>query len=66
MFVVSVAVLVAGWAPLVAAEDWNQRFWIIGLTVGTLAVAAPVYGLVRRYQNDHRPDADDEPADDAS
>ena len=27
-FVVSVAVLVAGWAPVVAADDWAERVWI--------------------------------------
>ena len=50
-FVVSLAVLVAGWAPLVAAEDWNQRFWIIGLSLGTCLIAGAVYFLVRRAQN---------------
>ncbi len=49
--VVSIAVLVAGWAPLVAADDWAQRWWIVGLTVGTCVVAAAVYGLVRYWQN---------------
>lgn len=62
-FVVSVAVLVAGWAPLVAADDWAERWWIIGLTVGTCALAAAVYGLVRWSQ---RRAADAEPADGGS
>jgi hypothetical protein len=57
-FVVSLAVLVAGWAPLVAAEDWDERIWIIGLTLGTCLVAGAVYGLVRRWQtNDQAPGA---------
>jgi hypothetical protein len=38
-FVVSVAVLVAGWAPLVAADDWAERLWILGLTLGTCVAA---------------------------
>lgn len=50
-FVVSVAVLVAGWAPLVVAEDWTERLWVIGLTVATCVVAGLVYALVRRRQN---------------
>lgn len=57
-FVVSVAVLVAGWAPLVAADDWGQRVWIICLALGTCVVAGLVYALVRRWQNKHQP-ADD-------
>ena len=36
--VVSVAVLVAGWAPLVDEPDWSDRLWVIGLTVATCAV----------------------------
>ncbi|WP_375491389.1 hypothetical protein [uncultured Jatrophihabitans sp.] len=63
-FVVSVAVLVAGWAPLVAARDWTERSWIIGLTVGTCAIGAGVYGLVRIRQN--REEATDQKADDSS
>src|SRR3954447_19072995 len=27
-FVVSVTVIVAGWAPIVAAEDWTERAWV--------------------------------------
>ena len=50
-FVVSVAVLVAGWAPIVAANDSSERFWIIGLTLGTCALAGGVYGLIRMRQN---------------
>jgi hypothetical protein len=53
-FVVSVAVLVAGWAPLVAADDWHERVWILCLTVGTLVVAGAVYALTRKWQNDHK------------
>ena len=49
--VVSVAVLVAGWAPLVDESDWTDRLWIIGLTVGTCLIAALVYALIRRRQN---------------
>ena len=59
-FVVSVAVLVAGWAPIVAAHDWAERIWILGLTLGTCAVAGVVYGLIRRRQNGREPAADDE------
>ncbi len=59
-FVVSVAVLVAGWAPIVAADDWEERFWILALTVGTCVVAGGVYGLVRRWQNRDKPDAGEE------
>ena len=55
-FVVSVAVLVAGWAPVVAADDWSERVWILCLTVGTCALAGAVYALIRRRQN--RLDAD--------
>jgi hypothetical protein len=50
-FVVSVAVLVAGWAPLVAADDWDERIWIVGLALGTCLIAGAVYALVRRSQN---------------
>ncbi|HEX4472989.1 MAG TPA: hypothetical protein VH085_13540 [Nocardioides sp.] len=50
-FVVSVAVLVAGWAPVVAADDWGQRVWILCLTVGTCVVAGAVYALIRTWQN---------------
>ncbi len=57
-FVVSLAVLVAGWAPLVAADDWGQRVWIICLSVGTCLVAGMVYALVRRSQNRSQPDDD--------
>jgi hypothetical protein len=60
-FVVSVAVLVAGWAPIVAADDWSERIWILVLTLVTCVVAGAVYGLVRRYQERHEAD----PADDA-
>jgi hypothetical protein len=49
-FVVSVAVLAAGWAPLVAANDWGERIWIITLTLGTCLIAAGVYGLVRHQE----------------
>jgi hypothetical protein len=49
-FVVSVAVLVAGWAPLVTARDWDERIWMIVLTLGTLLAAGAVYWLVRRKQ----------------
>jgi len=49
-FVVSVAVLVAGWAPIVAADDWSERVWILVLTVGTCIVAGVVYALIRRWQ----------------
>lgn len=59
-FVVSVAVLVAGWAPLVAAESWSDRAWVIGLTVGTCVVAGAVYALVRRRQVRQQTAADDE------
>jgi hypothetical protein len=59
-FVVSVAVLVAGWAPIVAADDWDERFWILALTVITCLVAGAVYGLVRRWQISHQPDPDDD------
>lgn len=53
-FVVSVAVLIAGWAPIVAADDWTERGWILGLTVATCVTAAMVYGLVRSRQERHR------------
>jgi hypothetical protein len=59
-FVVSVAVIAAGWAPIVAADDWTERIWVIVLTLGTCVLAAAVYGLVRKWQNDHRLDADEE------
>ncbi|HEX4686279.1 MAG TPA: hypothetical protein VH228_05830 [Nocardioides sp.] len=58
-FVVSVAVLVAGWAPIVAADDWAERVWILCLTVGTCIVAAVVYALIRRAQT-RRQAAEDE------
>ena len=51
-FLVSVAVLVAGWAPVVMATDWTQRWWILGLTLVTCVVAGLVYSLVRRRQSD--------------
>ena len=63
-FVVSVAVLVAGWAPLVAAEEWSERIWILGLTLATCAVAGLVYALVRRRQNRLQSRADEQPAAD--
>ena len=50
-FVVSVTVIVAGWAPIVAAEDWSERAWILGLTVVTVVLAGLVYYLVRRWQD---------------
>ena len=59
-FVVSVAVLVAGWAPLVAAEDWAERAWVIGLTVGTCVLAGAVYALVRRRQVRQQSAADED------
>ena len=59
-FVVSVAVLVAGWAPVVAADDWAERVWILCLTVGTCVLAAAVYALVRMRQNRHQLDAEDQ------
>ncbi|RLV49044.1 hypothetical protein D9V37_10725 [Nocardioides mangrovicus] len=52
-FVVSVAVLVAGWAPIVAADDWTERWWVLGLTLATCVAAALVYALVRRWQQRH-------------
>lgn len=64
-FVVSVAVLVAGWAPLVAAHDWAERAWTVGLTLATCVVAGIVYALVRRWQNRHRPAEDTAAADTA-
>ena len=60
-FVVSVAVLVAGWAPVVAADDWTERFWVLGLTIATCVAAGLVYVLVRRWQSNHQPDADAQP-----
>lgn len=48
-FVVSVAVLVAGWAPIVTAS-WPQRWWTLGLTLLTCLIAGVVYALVRRRQ----------------
>ena len=60
-FVVSVAVLVAGWAPLVAAEGWAERFWILGLTVGTCIVAGAVYALVRKRQAGRQSRTDEQP-----
>lgn len=51
-FLVSVAVLVAGWAPVVMATDWTQRWWILGLTLVTCVIAGLVYSLVRRRQSD--------------
>jgi hypothetical protein len=59
-FVVSVAVLVAGWAPIVAADDWSERFWILTLTLGTCALAGVVYGLIRKRQNSRQPDPEDQ------
>ncbi|MGC4111885.1 MAG: hypothetical protein QM747_15985 [Nocardioides sp.] len=55
-FVVSVAVLVAGWAPVVAADDWTERRWILALTLATCVVAGLVYGLVRQWQNRKEPE----------
>jgi hypothetical protein len=60
-FVVSVAVLVAGWAPIVAANGWDERLWILGLTLATCVVAGLVYALIRRWQTRHQPGAEDEP-----
>lgn len=60
-FVVSVAVLVAGWAPIVAAHDWAERVWILLLTLGTCAVAGVVYALIRSRQNARQAETDDEP-----
>lgn len=57
-FVVSVAVLVAGWAPIVATHEWAERWWILGLTVATCLLAGLVYALVRLWQNRHQSDAD--------
>ena len=59
-FVVSVAVLVAGWAPVVAADDWAERVWILCLTVGTCALHAAVYGLVSLRQNRHQLDGEEQ------
>jgi hypothetical protein len=59
-FVVSVAVLVAGWAPVVAADDWSERFWILALTVGTCVVAGLVYALIRMWQTRHHPELDED------
>ncbi len=49
-FVVSVSVIMAGWAPLVTTKDWGDRLWILGLTLGTVAIAGVVYFLVRLHQ----------------
>ncbi len=57
-FIVSVAVLVAGWAPLVATHDWPERFWILGLTLATCAVAGLVYALTRQRQKRQAKDAE--------
>jgi hypothetical protein len=59
-FVVSVAVLVAGWAPIVAADDWHERIWILCLTVGTCAAAGAVYALIRKRQNAQLAKAEDQ------
>ena len=59
-FVVSVAVLVAGWAPLVAADDWHERIWVLGLTLATCVAAGLVYGLIRRWQNRHEAETDEQ------
>lgn len=55
-FVVSVAVIMAGWAPLVAARDWPERMRTIGLTLATCLVAGVVYALVRLWQRRHLAD----------
>jgi hypothetical protein len=57
-FVVSMAVIVAGWAPLVAA-DWSERWWTIGLTFATAGSAALVYALIRKEQNKRETEAAD-------
>ena len=48
-FLVSVAVIVAGIAPLVEAEP-HERLLIVFWTIGVIAVAGLVYALVRRVQ----------------
>ncbi len=58
-FVVSVTVIVAGWAPIVAADGWAERVWILGLTVLTVIVAGLVYYLVRRWQDAHSTTTED-------
>ena len=57
-FVVSVAVLVAGWAPIVAADDWTERLWVLGLTVATCVAAGLVYALIRARQRREQSEAE--------
>ncbi len=63
-FIVSVAVIAAGWAPLVADHDWDDRWQIVGLTFATLTIAGVVYYLVRVFQKrqDAREEASEESA----
>lgn len=49
-FIVSVAVIAAGWAPIVAS-DASVRWWTLALTVATCVIAGLVYLLVRKWQD---------------
>ena len=54
---VSVAVIVAGVAPLVEAEP-HERTLIVLWTLVVCAVAGVVYAVVRAAQSDRDPNAD--------
>lgn len=41
--IVSMAVIVAGVASVVAADDWTQRIWIIGISTGLAILAVVAY-----------------------
>lgn len=56
-FAVSVAVIAAGWAPIVMAGA-AERLWIGALTLVTCLAAGLVYVLVRRWQKAHPPETD--------
>lgn len=56
-FIVSLAVIVAGWAPIVEA-DWAERRAILWLTLGTCVAGALAYMGVRRWQTRHPTDPD--------
>ena len=44
-------VSVPGAWPIVAADDWSERIWILALTLATCVAAGVVYGLIRQRQN---------------
>lgn len=49
--IVSMAVIVAGVAPIVAAADWSERFWIIGISAVLGLLAYGAYRITLRKQS---------------